>query len=86
MRLLLEQYDVKIDTRYRMIHIANGAFNAFAQAKPTEESVAFFMQLYNEEYRKTYDSRNNYTAQRVKDFYFYKLRRKDRRYKVKKRY
>ena len=57
MRLLLEHYGVEMNTRYRMVHIANGAFNAFAETEPTEDSVALFMQAYTEAYQEEYDDK-----------------------------
>ena len=81
MKLLLQEYDIEIDTRYRTIHIANGAFNSFAEGEATEESVSLFMQIYAEAYREEYDSRNNFSAE--KRFYVY-LCKKIQQYELKK--
>lgn len=81
MRLLLEHYGVEMNTRYRMVHIANGAFNAFAETEPTEDSVALFMQAYTEAYQEEYDDKNRVSPE--KRFFNY-LRNKVQQYELKR--
>ncbi len=80
-RRLLSCYGIEMDTRYRLIHIANGVFNAFSEAPPTKESVALFMQAYQDAYREEYDTKS--ASVREKAFFNY-VRKKVRHYEIKK--
>lgn len=80
LRCLLSSYGIELDSRYRLIHIANGIFNAFADAAPTKESVELFMQAYQEAYREEYDSAPVDTPE--KNFFEF-LRRKVQQYELK---
>lgn len=80
LRRLLSCYNIELDSRYRLIHIANGVFNAFADAAPTKESVELFMQAYQEAYREEYDSAPVTTPE--KSFFDY-LRSKVQQYELK---
>lgn len=80
LRCLLSCYGIELDSRYRLIHIANGVFNAFADAVPTKESVALFIQAYQEAYREEYDAVSVATPE--KNFFNY-LRKKVQQYELK---
>ena len=49
-QLLKEQYDMETDGTYRRLHIANGAFNAFAAGTADEASVQKLMSLLDVTY------------------------------------
>lgn len=46
--LLREHYGIETDPCYRRIHIANGAFNSFAETESTDESVQTLLALMGE--------------------------------------
>lgn len=75
--LLKTHYDIEIPGGYRRLHIANGAFNEFTANKVTEESVQYFLSVFNMAYRPEYrDLKSDFPE---KDF-FYFLRDKIRKY------
>lgn len=80
LKALFSRCGVRMDTRYRLIAIANGVFNAFSASKPTEDSVALFMEAYQAAYREEYDDEFVLTAEQ--GFFVY-LNKKVQRYELK---
>lgn len=79
-RCLASAYGITPDPAYRMIYIANGAFNALADSEPTEAFVSLFMETYQEAYRESYDEEEG-GASAEKSFFRY-LRSKMQKYEL----
>jgi len=79
--LLQEHYGIELDGGYRRLHIANGAFNHFAENPATEESVKYFLSVFQMAYRPEYRDLKSQCSEKG---FFYFLRDKIRKYIARK--